>query len=418
MKSSRRPLLAAPLITCFAASVAVALQRLLLCRPARLGLRRTLALALSLGALVAPTAAQMDVTEVAISAFESRTADLLDPLPFTFEIAVEGTGIATVSVVTPSGAQHNLVPDADTFSYWRSGLASLADMSNHPDIGFGNFDFTFTPVAGAPETAAVVFDPGLAPPHAGYGGGLSPTHGSVGVRRDPTFTWACTGTGLCGDFAWFLEVFPTAGPGPDYESSILDPSVSSWAPGCLAASTNYEFWIASATILGGVVQPLTTTPGPDPFDFLPLFETQNKIVFTTAVAIGANYCSPAANNSSGSPATICAAGSNMVAATDLHLYAAELPDAQFGYFLASQTQGLFNPPGSSGLICLGGNIGRYNQVANIIQGPMGSIQIDLTAIPVNPPTAVIPGDTWNFQCWFRDIGSTSNFTDAVRVTFI
>ncbi|MCP4035984.1 MAG: hypothetical protein GY733_03545 [bacterium] len=34
-----------------------------------------------------------------------------------------------------------------------------------------------------------------------------------------------------------------------------------------------------------------------------------------------------------------------------------------------------------------------------------------------PRTAVQPGDTWNFQCWYRDNnpGPTSNFTDAVTV---
>ena len=34
-----------------------------------------------------------------------------------------------------------------------------------------------------------------------------------------------------------------------------------------------------------------------------------------------------------------------------------------------------------------------------------------------PPVAVQPGDTWNFQAWYRDIGNTNNFTDAVAVTF-
>ena len=49
------------------------------------------------------------------------------------------------------------------------------------------------------------------------------------------------------------------------------------------------------------------------------------------------------------------------------------------------------------------------------------VPIDLTAIPITPPTAILPGETWRFQCWFRDqllFGVTSsNFTDAVRVTF-
>jgi len=136
-------------------------------------------------------------------------------------------------------------------------------------------------------------------------------------------------------------------------------------------------------------------------------------------SLGTSYCGPAAVNSAGLSAVISATGSAMVADNDVTLIAEQLPPGQFGYFLAGQAQGFFNPPGSQGNICLSGNIARYNQVANIIQGPTGSIQIDLTAIPVNLPTAVMPGDTWNFQCWYRDNnpGATSNFTDAVSVTF-
>ena len=37
--------------------------------------------------------------------------------------------------------------------------------------------------------------------------------------------------------------------------------------------------------------------------------------------------------------------------------------------------------------------------------------------PERPPVAVQPGETWNFQCWYRDLGNSNNFTDAVSVTF-
>ena len=101
----------------------------------------------------------------------------------------------------------------------------------------------------------------------------------------------------------------------------------------------------------------------------------------------------------------------------LTLTADLLPPAQFGYFLTSQTQGFFNPPGSNGFICLGGSIGRFNQPQNVGQGPTFSIQVDLTNIPVNPPVAVMPGESWNFQCWYRDVGNTNNFTDGVNIQF-
>ena len=36
------------------------------------------------------------------------------------------------------------------------------------------------------------------------------------------------------------------------------------------------------------------------------------------------------------------------------------------------------------------------------------------------PVAVTAGETWHFQCWFRDVAgsaATSNFSDGLRITF-
>ncbi len=130
--------------------------------------------------------------------------------------------------------------------------------------------------------------------------------------------------------------------------------------------------------------------------------------------IGTNYCGPVPN-STGLPAVMSAFGSQLVSDNDVTLFASQVPPAQFGYFLTSQSQGFFNPPTSWGFVCLSGNIGRYN--GNVGTGPSFSLQINLTSMPVNPPVAVQPGDTWNFQAWYRDVASSNNFTDAVSVTF-
>ncbi|MCP3915374.1 MAG: hypothetical protein GY711_07445 [bacterium] len=139
-------------------------------------------------------------------------------------------------------------------------------------------------------------------------------------------------------------------------------------------------------------------------------------------SFGVRYCSPALPNSSGAPASISVTGSAAVADNDLTLTAEGLPVGEFGYFLVGSNQGQVMPPGSQGIICLAcgfhgcAGIGRYNQPGSIIVGPVGSISPDLTALPLSPPQAVMPGETWNFQCWFRDLGS-NNFTDAIAVTF-
>lgn len=65
------------------------------------------------------------------------------------------------------------------------------------------------------------------------------------------------------------------------------------------------------------------------------------------------------------------------------------------------------------------DIGRFNAFVQN-SGALGSftLVVDMTSLPVNPPVAIAPGDTWNFQAWFRDVGGTSNLTDGVAATFL
>jgi subtilisin family serine protease len=138
--------------------------------------------------------------------------------------------------------------------------------------------------------------------------------------------------------------------------------------------------------------------------------------------IGRSYCGPAVNNSTGQPGVIRALGSDVVADNGLFLSAAQLPPGQFGYFLASLTQDFVSGPGASqGNLCLGGQIGRFSEQIQAVDGA-GEMQIavDLTNIPTGPPSAVMAGETWNFQAWYRDLNptATSNFTDAIAVTFL
>jgi hypothetical protein len=139
--------------------------------------------------------------------------------------------------------------------------------------------------------------------------------------------------------------------------------------------------------------------------------------------IGSTYCDPAVANSTGAPGVITATGSVLVADNDVTLTATDLPQNQFGYFLNSQTQGFVPmPSGSQGNLCVVGQVGRH--VAQLAStGAAGELQIavDLTALPTpSGPAAVLVGQTYNFQCWYRDLNpnTTSNFTNAVEVLFL
>lgn len=136
------------------------------------------------------------------------------------------------------------------------------------------------------------------------------------------------------------------------------------------------------------------------------------------------YCSPANANSTIGPAWMSATGDNMVLANDLVLIASGLPGSAFGFFRMSQMRGFVaGAGGSQGNLCLGGAIGGAVGPGRIMtSGTTGSfaLRLDLAAIPT--PTGLVPvqpGETWHFQAWYRDLNpmSTSNFTDALSVTF-
>lgn len=138
--------------------------------------------------------------------------------------------------------------------------------------------------------------------------------------------------------------------------------------------------------------------------------------------IGTTYCS-ANPNSSGVISAIAATGSTDVSLNDVTLGCSSLPNNVFGYFVTSQTQGFVaNPAGSSGNLCVSGQIGRY--AGNILSsGLTGAVALPIDLLSMPAPTAsysVMPGDTVNFQFWHRDssaTGATSNFSQGLEVLF-
>ncbi len=131
--------------------------------------------------------------------------------------------------------------------------------------------------------------------------------------------------------------------------------------------------------------------------------------------MGSVYCN-SNPNSTGAEGEIVVSGSTAVSDGLLYLNGHALPTNEFGYFVASQTQGFVsNPGGSEGNLCLGGQIVRFrSQIGST--GPEGrlTIRVDLAFPPITT------GETWNFQGWHRDHnpGSTSNFTNAVSASFL
>ena len=127
------------------------------------------------------------------------------------------------------------------------------------------------------------------------------------------------------------------------------------------------------------------------------------LTLTDMPPVGQSYCGPSSANSSGLPALIQACGTVDTSINDLRLTATQLPTAQLGYFLVGRTPGAFTPPNAAGMICLSGDIGRFNSLGNIVTGPVGTLQVDLSNLPTNTPGSqvALPGETLWFQCGTR-----------------
>ncbi len=139
--------------------------------------------------------------------------------------------------------------------------------------------------------------------------------------------------------------------------------------------------------------------------------------------LGSVYCDPGVLTSTGSPALLRAFGSDTAVDNLVTLVASGIPTGEFGYFLnGTQATLVAAPGGSVGNLCVGGSLGRYNtgiEVFNSGATGEGLLVLDLVLTPTpSGATAIIAGDTWYFQCWFRDTpASTSNFSNGLSITF-
>jgi hypothetical protein len=131
-------------------------------------------------------------------------------------------------------------------------------------------------------------------------------------------------------------------------------------------------------------------------------------------------------NSTGDFAGLNALGSSSVGSNSLSLSASVMPTNTFGYFLNSPGFGFLNVPSSQGFLCIdNGGIGRFSRPGEIMStGATGgfALDVDVNDVPRSMGiTQVLPGESWAFQCWYRDTTpggqATSNFSNGVMVWF-
>jgi len=130
------------------------------------------------------------------------------------------------------------------------------------------------------------------------------------------------------------------------------------------------------------------------------------------------YCSSTIN-SSGQAARIDVSGTTSIMANDMVLTVTHCPVGTFGLFFYGQQAANF--PLGDGRLCVSPfapGLFRIPPTVQVDLNGRATLALDFLALP--GAGQIQGGDTWNFQCWFRDSapgGSGSNLSDAIRVIF-
>lgn len=150
-----------------------------------------------------------------------------------------------------------------------------------------------------------------------------------------------------------------------------------------------------------------------------LGQDSGSVYWLNADDIGTPYCDNARLNSTNYPGRIAVCGSEVASEDHLTLTARQLPLGNVGYFLAGAGSAHVVPPGSAGILCVGGSTIRRLLPPVLSTDQLGGgFELSAGTQAVPGLGTIAPGRTWNFQAWYRDDGfGTSNFTDAVSVTF-
>jgi len=228
--------------------------------------------------------------------------------------------------------------------------------------------------------------------------------------------------------------------GPDIGLSAR--SVAGIARSSTSTPSGHVFWLGAETSGGPVVlfedQDVLLAPG-DAFagetigvvraggvtqngGFLTAFvdlADGRTAVLRRALPVEVQGCQPPTPNSAGLLPRLRALGSDFVDGDPLCLDAQGLPPMQACVLALGSAAGSSAIPGSQGVLCLSGTVGRFPAVLNT--GPAGRVEFELesSGLPLPGSPSIQPGETWHFQCWYRDDNpsTTSNLTSAAIVTF-
>jgi hypothetical protein len=149
------------------------------------------------------------------------------------------------------------------------------------------------------------------------------------------------------------------------------------------------------------------------------FMYENPGVNVAECGPATSYCI-AAPNSVGGGMFLSLSGSQSMATNGMTLTAQTGPFSQFGIFFYGQNQ--IQAPFGDGFRCAGGTTARINPPVLTDFFGVAAVALDVTSPPFTVGAGTVtPGESWNFQFWYRDpTGGPSGFnlSDGLCVTFL
>ncbi len=130
------------------------------------------------------------------------------------------------------------------------------------------------------------------------------------------------------------------------------------------------------------------------------------------------FCTPT-NNSTGGASSLVSTGSLSISDNTFVLQSTGNPPTVPGLFFYGPGQ--VNSPLGDGIRCVGPNIFRQQPPVVTDTFGIGIKNVDFTTAPENAgPSQILPGSTWYFQFWYRDVaagGAGSNLSNGLAVSF-
>jgi|GEM_PF-2342776 len=235
-------------------------------------LKRGLVVVLALVVFCAAQHATADVDLILIVKTERHLNGVPETDPYGASIMVTGSGITSVSVEEPNGADYALEDLGG--GQWGMGEEFAGEAARDAAFGSGSYDFSFN---GGADTVTVSHTQAVPGTFANI---TFPDHQETGVGPNPTCEWDSM-VGAGDGLALFLRKDPDGIDEDVFEEWPVDINTISRQIGPLDPATEYKFEVTVGNMEGDDVQDLQTVQGDD-FQYLGVASNFNAVIFETA----------------------------------------------------------------------------------------------------------------------------------------